>query len=122
MGYNIEIIPAEGYLHVVTTGEETLANMIEGWTRVAQTSRELGVSLILCEAYLEGPGRTMALFDIGEEFPKINFPRNVRVAVVCKPSKLPDFQFAETVAVNRGAYFVRVFTDLEQAKSWLLEA
>ena len=119
MTYKIDQIPAQGYLHVVVTGEETTENLRSVWTQIAQTSKDLGTNLILCEGYLEGTGNTMALFDIGKEFPKIDFPANVRVAVVCKESKLPDFKFAETVAFNRGAHFVSVFTDLNLAIKWL---
>ncbi len=118
--YQIEQIPAEGYLHVVVTGEETLPNLRSVWAQIAQTSKDLGTNRILCEGYLEGTGNTMALFNIGKEFPQIDFPDDVRIAVVCKKSKLPDFTFAETVAINRGAYFVQVFTDLEVATNWLL--
>ena len=119
MTFHIDRIPAPVYLHVVVTGEETLENLREVWTRIAHMSREMDAKLILCEGYLEGAGDTIALYKIGEEFPRLGFPPDMRIAVVCKKSKYPDFKFAENVAVNRGGNFVSVFTDIDLAKDWL---
>ncbi|MCE1188300.1 MAG: DUF4180 domain-containing protein [Ignavibacteria bacterium] len=42
-----------------------------------------------------------------------------KVAVVCSVSDLPKEKFYELVTSNRGLY-IQIFTDLSEAKNWLL--
>jgi hypothetical protein len=46
-------------------------------------------------------------------------PAVAKVAVTCNPAFLPEASFFEDVVVNRGLS-LRVFTDIETARTWLL--
>jgi len=115
----MERVPADGFLHVIMTGEETIENLKHAWNAVAELAHAFDPCRVLAEGYMEGPGKTNVLFDIGAVFPTLPFPSPIRIAVVCKESKFEDFRFAENVAVNRGAHFVAVFTDVNEAIAWL---
>ena len=78
-----------------------------------------GVTRILCEELdLEYRLGTFDTYQAAE-FLSANVPLLARAAVVCQPKHLEEGRFWETVAVNRGLS-VRVFTDPEEARRWLL--
>ena len=64
-------------------------------------------------------GSTMDTFFTGTSPAEKQFERDFRIALVYSGS-MTDHNFMETVVVNRG-YILRVFSDLEDATSWLSE-
>ena len=64
-------------------------------------------------------GSTMDTFFTGIEPFKKQFERDFRIALVYSGS-MDDHKFMEDVVVNRG-YTLRVFSDIEEATSWIVK-
>lgn len=114
-------------LHIVESklqGNMTLGESEEIITKIAKTAKENDCRLILTD--FREVARKLALFQI-YELPEcttniftsvgINVSLYKRANVVAKD--LDDYIFHENVMVNRGQN-EKVFTDIEQAKKWLL--
>ena len=74
--------------------------------KVLCDERELRYRLSTCDTF------ALATF-LAEHVPLVS-----RVAVVCNPEGVPDAEFWENVAVNRGLT-VRVFMERAEAETWL---
>jgi hypothetical protein len=60
------------------------------------------------------------LFQFGSTFLDSGFPLYIKIAHVVNSDQLPDNEFLETVAVNRGAN-IKTFQNMDEAKAWLKE-
>jgi hypothetical protein len=119
--YKININPESGYIYAHVTGKESLENSWAYWREIAAACAEHGFSKVLVEDYLEGEISTLDVHTFGKEFTKkTGIPLGTKIASVSLPKKLPEQQFAETVAVNWAGVNVKVFTDINEAKKWLL--
>ncbi|NTW54470.1 MAG: hypothetical protein HGB15_06890 [Chlorobaculum sp.] len=112
---------ADGLLLITASGrDEDVQQVIDYGSAVIDLAVESGVTLILCdERNLEYALDTFDTFKSAQQIAEIA-PKVIRVAIVCGAKFLEDGKFWETVAVNR-ALQVRVDTDIEQAKAWLVK-
>ncbi len=100
--------------------DDTVDQVVAYGQSIIQLGIESGTSKVLCdERNLEYAIGTFDIFEaatiIAEQAPRV-----ARIAIVCRPQFLDDGNFWETVAVNRGLH-VRMYTDINLAKSWLNE-
>ena len=121
MSHVLRVNPRGAYLHAVATGDNTLQDVQEYMSEVREACLAHGCPRVLIEDNLRGPGLgTMAIYDIvtsGSE------NATSAVSMIAYMDINPehatgDMKFAETLAVNRGLN-VRVFTDRQEAESWL---
>ena len=108
-------------LFVCASGfDESLAD-VEGYGMgILSASLKRGASRVLCdETALEYRLGTLDTYQAGE-FLATHVPAVAKVAIVCNPMFLHDAKFFEDVVVNRGLT-LRVFTNTETARRWLLE-
>lgn len=65
---------------------------------------------------------TMDINTFGNQFLKTGIPLGTIIAVVCKKERRKYFGFANIVISNRGGVVSKIFTELQEAKKWLLES
>jgi hypothetical protein len=122
--YRCAVEPRPGYLHVLVTGQNTVANVRRILTDVVAACAQCaqhGCSRVLLEENLSGPSLGMVeAFEIVSEGSTTARSLVQQIAYVdTNPehdSSLLDF--IETVAVNRGVR-VRVFSTVREAENWL---
>lgn len=106
-----------GFLHVQGSKSMSPSGIEQFFLRIPETARDTDTKKVLVDARkAEGSFSTMERFDYGIMLAK-HFT-NLQVAIVVHESLRDPKLFGETVAVNRGAN-VRVFTNLDGARSWL---
>jgi hypothetical protein len=112
----------DGLLVITASGrDENLQEVIDYGCSVLDLAIKSDTKLILCdernlEYALNAFDTLRAAQTIAERAPKV-----FRAAIVCGPKFLKDGKFWETVAVNRSLQ-VRVDTDMDRAREWLLQA
>jgi hypothetical protein len=119
MSFKISIEKVEEYLSVKVTGKETLDNVLEAWRKVAEACQKYSCRKIIFDGCLEGPGRTLDIYEFGERIREIGMPVGVKIAVICKEDDLKKLQFAETVVANRAPICTRNFLNKKDAETWL---
>ena len=110
----------DGLLVITAAGrDENLQQVLDYGYSVIELAIEKKAKLILCdERNLEYALGTVDTFQAAQQIAE-RATKVARVAIVCGPNFLEDGKFWETVAVNR-YLVVRVDTDFEKAKEWLL--
>lgn len=99
--------------------DENLQQVIDYGCSVIDLAVNHGSRYILCdERNIEYALDTCDTFLLAQKIAECA-QKIFRVAIVCGPKFLEDGKFWETVAVNRFLE-VRVDTDMERAKEWLL--
>ena len=118
--YSAEI--NENLLLITASGrDENVREVIDYGSAVIDLAVRHGATLILCdERNLEYALDTFDTFQSAKEIADLA-PKVARIAIVCNAKFLKDGQFWETVAVNRSLQ-VRVDTEIDRAKAWLLES
>jgi hypothetical protein len=106
-----------GFIHVQDFKTLSPSGINQFFLKVPDAARNSGTGKVLVDGRTaEGSFSTMQQYEYGSMLAK-HF-KGIQVAIVVQKSLRDPTQFGETVALNRGAK-VRVFTDLEAAKSWL---
>jgi hypothetical protein len=121
MNYRLTIKVEGEYIHAQVTGEESLENSWSYWREIAAACKENNIKNVLVEDYLEGEISTIDLYTFAKGLTdKTGLPVGTRIAAVSLPEKLPSQQFAETVSVNWAGVDGKAFTDIDEARNWLL--
>jgi len=120
MSYKITYKEFGDYLYCYVEGKDTQQTTLGFWLDIAAKVRDLGYDKVLVEEDLEGEISITELYEVltqGAEMEMIGF----RIAFFDRHADHDEVnQFGETVAKNRGIDG-RVFTDIEEAKTWLLQ-
>jgi len=127
MPYQTTITEEHDYLRVEITGHRTRGkeseDAIDALSKVAEACLDRGFSRVLIVSNFSGRLPTMSAFNVAENPEKFGWHKKLKMAVVnLSPESKEELLFAETVAVNRGYRFVKIFDDEEVAKRWLLDA
>jgi hypothetical protein len=107
-------------LYITASGkDENVKEVIEYGRSIIKLANESKVKRVICdERNLEYAIETLDIFEsaqtMASEAPKVG-----RLAIVCNPKFLDEGKFWETVAFNRGLQ-VRMDTDFDRAKNWLI--
>lgn len=109
-------------LFVRLTGSDDGLREVERYVLdVIRAALDEGLQRILCdETGITTRLDTLETFDIGT-FLSRNTPPSFRIAIIYDPQAYFDFRFFESVAVNRGMQ-LRIFTDIDPAREWLLNS
>lgn len=114
------VLKPEGDLLTVTTSgaDESLEEVQQYGMAILRACQEGNYLRVLCdETELEYRLNTMDTFE-SAAFLASQAPKLAKAAIVYNSKYVEDARFWETVAVNRGLT-VRVFKDVESARSWL---
>ena len=124
MAYSLNYNAGLGIIELTLQGEYTLQGVCDGTRDALRMGVEKGTDLYLRD-YRQAKVRvgTVDIQQLPEALNEIYTEYGVDIhtakrAFVVDDMK-DDFLFFETVAVNRGQ-LVRVFTDIDEARSWLL--
>ncbi len=121
MAYDMKVMPEDGYLHVVVTGDDTPEDVAGYLDQIRRVCAERGLSKVLIEEDLTGPQlRTMEVYDVINAASEGVAPaiRSIAFVDTNPQHAFAPMEFAETVAVNRGVH-VKVFRDVPAAREWL---
>ena len=121
MGWRVEPLGAEGYLHVIADGaistEEVMLQVQQGIAQIV--ARALPGALIdYSDAILEMS--VVDIYKMPDWFEAAALPRGTRIAVVlpADPVNMHKYTFFDDVATNRG-YQVHLFWEFSRARDWL---
>lgn len=108
-------------LFVRTSGFDENLEEIEAYAEaIIGECLKSGANRVLCdETALEYRLNTVDTLFAGKHLAS-RAPRNLTIAIACNPKFQDDARFFENVVVNRGM-ILRMFLDIESARSWLME-
>ena len=120
--YQLSIQERDGYLHFQVTGDNQIEVVKKYLAEIYQECVKRGVSSILVEENLQGPGlRVLDIFRIVEQGSQ-GVPSQIRQIAYGDTNpehSETNLKFARTVASNRGLN-VRLFSTVTEAEEWLL--
>lgn len=124
MPYQIDLSIHETYIRAHITGQripgQATANSMAAWKQITAACQDHDLFRVLAVFDLTGPLPTMSAFKVASSLHEIGLNWRFRIAFVDPHlESLPENQFGETVAVNRGVQ-VKVFTNETDALPWLL--
>ena len=116
-----------GALHVTATGKFSLAEAKKTFLKMMRVVKRLKVGRVLFDARrVVGKPNVMERFyygvfvaDTAVDHALLGSCPFPRLAYVLKEPLLDPGHFGETVAMNRGGRRVKVFDNIEEARSWL---
>lgn len=121
MPYNVEITPKENYLHVAVTGDSTYDNAVDLWRKIAATCKSQNCFNILGEQNMSTAMPTMDAWNHQTIFIETGITAKFLIAWVDNnPKTFAHTEFVRTVLANRDIGYGKLFSDVEKAKSWLL--
>ncbi|MGA1840152.1 MAG: hypothetical protein ACMUIU_05950 [bacterium] len=118
---SIDIKKEDKYILARQTGEDSYAKSLELWRGIIKACNEYQCFNILgiCETE---PLSTIDAFKHEKIFRETGVSNKHRIAWVEKNQAAREkLKFAETVLKNRGFVNARLFTDVSEAKAWLLK-
>jgi len=119
---DLTIIPYEHYLHFIITGSANYNNAVILWKTIAATCREHNCFNVLGEQKITNAMPTMDAWRHQNIFIDAGITAKYRIAWVdANPVTYKQTEFIRTVLSNRDIGYGKLFTELEKAKSWLLE-
>ncbi|HKI86949.1 MAG TPA: hypothetical protein VKA53_09410 [Thermoanaerobaculia bacterium] len=109
------------HVRVQSDGEKSYPFALKLWTEVGRVCRENHCFRVLGIAKTTLPVSTLEGFDHIEIFAAAGITPEFRIAwVELNPDAFVTTRFIETVLLNRGVANVRLFSQVEPAKEWLL--
>ena len=121
MSYEMDIKFADGFLLVEVTGEDNYDVSHEIWMNIAQACEERDCFNVLGVSDMTNALATMEAYDHQKIFAEAGITLRHRIAWVEKnPEARKMIEFVETVLKNRNMVNGRVFSDVSEAKNWLL--
>lgn len=120
MADRLEIVNAEGYLHITFSGPFSLAAARRSVDAMvaACTREDCGKVLFDCRP-MTGALQVFDRFDVGE-YAALTTPPSVKIAMLGREDQILPDKFFETVARNRGL-MLALFSDVDEAIQWLKE-
>jgi len=122
MSISIQTKVKEDYLHVRCKGTYTKGALLELVDQVLDRMEQENLRKALVDITELGgtPPTILERYEIGEVLAKKQGNRTIvtKIAAIGKEPIVDPNRFAETVAVNRGA-FLKVFTNVTEAMDWL---
>ena len=119
MPYQVDLDEVNKFLMVTVTEQLDLPLFQQMATEVATVCQETGVSRVLNDLRrAEPPKRAFDAYNMPRTAQKAGVSQFCKRAIVVG-NRDADFYFLETVFINQG-HQVRMFTEIEDAKKWLL--
>lgn len=121
MTYEVTIEAMGDHLHVRCSGVLNYKVALDTWQRIVKACDERQCYKVLGEQYMDNPLSTMDAWDHQTIFAEAGVTHKLRIAWVdLNPATVEKTRFAETVLINRGLVNGRLFTDITEARCWLL--
>jgi len=118
MTSNVEIVKAEGYLHITFSGPFSLdAARRAVDTMVAACAREQCTKVLFDCRSMTGNLTVINRFNVAE-YGGMTIPSSVKIAMLGRVDQILPDNFFENVARNRGVS-VTVFHEIDKAIEWL---
>ncbi|MET0357198.1 MAG: hypothetical protein ABW044_10495 [Cellvibrio sp.] len=122
MSYEVTITLNDNYLHVIAEGRSSLENATELWQNIAAACRSHNCFNVLGEQRLQNPTTTMDAWNHQSIFINAGITSKYLIAWVDhNPKTFKQTEFVRTVLANRDIGYGKLFSDTEEAKSWLLK-
>lgn len=122
MNWTISYNESNNIIYVVTEGEFEKSSLNLLMKDIIKTASPIGSDLVIIDhrkAIISIS--VIETFERPYHFEKSGIPRNAKIAMIYSKETSSEFSFLETVFVNRG-FQLKVFKNIEQAESWLLES
>lgn len=121
MANKVVITPMDGYIYVEISGTGNYDEVLELWQNIAATCHEhqcfnvLGVQR--CKIAID----TLTALDHHTVFTDVGIGNRYRIAWVDEnPRTFETIAFIKNVLANRSTGYGKIFTNIEDAKTWLL--
>jgi hypothetical protein len=122
MSYEVAITPEDKYMHVVVTGLANYENARDLWEKIAAACEEHQCYRVLGEQRMINSMSTVDAFNHQKIFLDLGIGPKYRIAWVDhNPSTFETTDFIRTVLFNRDLGFGKLFSNISQAKAWLLK-
>ncbi len=116
--YHIEFL--DGVVEVRVTGSPDRASLGQMWKDIVAATKEHQCLYILGIAYLDTPLKVADAIDHQAIFLEAGVTIDHRIAwAQLNPAAVEMTRLAETVLLNRGLAYGRLFTDEYEARRWL---
>jgi len=108
------------HIRIISNGEKNFEFASRLWTQAVEACKKNDCFTILGVANSSRPPDTFEGFDHAQLFRDLDIGRGYRIAwVEQNRDAFESIYFIETVLVNRGVN-IRLFSDVSEAKDWLL--
>lgn len=120
MKHELKITIEEKFVQIISNGEKSFESSLKIWTNAIKVCHTHNCFKVLGIANTTKTHSIIESYQHGALFHQININQRFKIAwVELNPDAVESIKFIETVLLNRG-YGVKLFTDVEEAKSWLL--
>jgi hypothetical protein len=120
MGYEMSVEFHDEYIHVTLTGQDTLPDVKEYWTKIAEVLHSNPQRKLLMDEHLDGVVPDSDIHEWSEFMRTLGIPPGTKIAFSHFKERVDEYRFAETLLINRG-FVTKIFDCLGEAKLWLLE-
>lgn len=122
MSYQVDIAPEENYIHVVVTGLANYENAHDLWVKIAAACEAHQCYRVLGEQRMINSMSTVDAFNHQKIFLELGIGSKYRIAWVDhNPRTFETTDFIRTVLFNRDLGSGKLFSNITQAKNWLLK-
>lgn len=122
MSYQVEITPHDDYMHVVVSGLANYENARDLWRRIAIACEEHQCYRVLGEQRMINTMSTVDAFNHQKIFLELGIGSKYRIAWVDhNPRTFETTDFIRTVLFNRDLGYGKLFSNITQAKTWLMK-
>ena len=120
MSFEIRVTFKDDYIEACITGDDSYEISLELWKRISEECNKHQCYKILGISDTP-PSSTIDAFNHYKIFKETGITVSHCIAWVdMNPKSFEDTRFIETVLLNRGLLTGRLFSDITEAKSWLL--
>ena len=123
MPYELNIRKKPDYLYVEVTGNRTLETIIAMAKDVLDACDEQGCSKTLIDVRrMTGKLKTINAYDLGtKDLQKFRRTGHMKASIIDVDENRERFFFLESVCVSVG-YYLRIFSDVDEAIKWLCDS
>jgi hypothetical protein len=122
MKHELIITFENDYVQIISNGEKSFESSLKIWTNAVKVCQKHNCFKVLGVASSTKMHTTIESYQHGALFHQINIDHKFKIAwVELNPDAISSIKFIETVLLNRG-YNVKLFQDVEEAKTWLLKS
>jgi hypothetical protein len=120
MKHELIITFENDFVQVISNGEKSFESSSKIWTNALKVCQEHNCYKVLGIAKTTKQHTTIEAYKHGELFHQVKIDHNYKIAwVELNPDEVDSIKFIEVVLLNHG-FNVKLFDDVETAKTWLL--
>lgn len=117
----VDITPMDGYLYVEVSGRGTYKGAVELWQTIAEACKKHQCFNVLGIQRVTIAVDTLTALDHQTIFTDLGIDSRYRIAWVDEnPRTYESIEFIKNVLANRSIGYGKVFTNQQDAKTWLL--